>query len=786
MLNIEIDGRKLEVEEGSMVIEAADAAGIYIPRFCYHKKLSVAANCRMCLVEVEKVGKPLPACATPVTEGMKVHTHSAKAVDAQKGVMEFLLINHPLDCPICDQGGECQLQDLAVGYGGDVSRFQENKRVVMDKYIGPLIATDMTRCIHCTRCVRFGQEIAGLMELGATGRGEHMRIGTYIENTVDSELSGNMIDLCPVGALTSRPFRYSARGWELQDHASVSPHDCVGSNLTVQARGNKVMRVLPRENEGINETWLSDRDRYSYTALDSSDRLSTPMIRRNGELRATDWTTALEFAAAGLRKLIQQRGADSLGALAAPTSTVEEFYLLQKLTRALGSGNVDHRLRARDFSDDEQAPLFPWLGQSIQELEDLDTVLLIGSNVRKDQPLIAHRLRKAFLKGAKVMAVNPLDYDFSFRLAGKVIAAPYDLPGALARIAGALSALAGKALPDTVRAWMDSGPATQAEQSIAAQLHAGKRTTLLLGNAATGHAQAADLRALAELIAGLCDARFGYLPEANSAGGWLAGCLPQRGVAGDAAAVKGRNAYDQFVPPLKGYILLGTEPALDCWDGAAARRALAGADFVVALSMFKHGADEHADVLLPMAAFTETSGTYVNCEGRLQSFAGAVAPPGEARPGWKILRVLGNLLQLPGFAYNSSDEVCAEVAQKPVTPDNHLREWRLHTPPIREAGLTRIVDVPAYASDMLVRRAQPLQLTRDNAKPAARMNADQASRLGLTGNAKVQVQLGGGQAELALLIDKRVPDGCVLVAAGYAETADLGGQGAAHVVGSAP
>ena len=785
MLNIEIDGRKLEVEEGSMVIEAADAAGIYIPRFCYHKKLSVAANCRMCLIEVEKVGKPLPACATPVTEGMKVYTHSAKAVDAQKGVMEFLLINHPLDCPICDQGGECQLQDLAVGYGGDVSRFQENKRVVMDKYIGPLIATDMTRCIHCTRCVRFGQEIAGLMELGATGRGEHMRIGTYIENTVDSELSGNMIDLCPVGALTSRPFRYSARSWELQDHASISPHDCVGSNLTVQARGNKVMRVLPRENEDINETWLSDRDRYSYTALDSADRLTTPMIRQNGELRATDWATALEFTATGLRKLIKNRGADSLGALAAPTSTLEEFYLLQKLTRALGSGNVDHRLRARDFSDDQHAPVFPWLGQSLRQLEELDTVLLIGSNVRKDQPLIAHRLRKAFLKGARIMAANTLDYDFSFRLAAKAITAPYDLPGTLARIAGALCKLVGKPVPDAVRVWMDSGVATGEEQSIAANLHAGTHTTLLLGNAAAAHAQAADLRALAELIAGLCKARCGYLPEANSAGGWLAGCVPQRGVAGDAAAVTGRNAYDQLVPPLKGYILLGTEPELDCWDGAAARRALAGADFVVALSVFKQEVSEHADVLLPMAAFTETSGTYVNCEGRMQSFAGAVPPAGEARPGWKILRVLGNLLELPGFAYNSSDEVCAEVAQRPVTPGNTLREWRLHTPPIREAGLTRIVDVSAYASDMLVRRAQPLQLTHDNPKPAARMNAAQASRLGLTGMTKVQVQLGGGQAELALLIDKRVPDGCVLVAAGCPETADLGGQGTAYVVGAA-
>ena len=782
MLNIEIDGKQLEVEEGSMVIEAADAAGIYIPRFCYHKKLSVAANCRMCLVEVEKIGKPLPACATPVSAGMKVYTRSPKAVDAQKGVMEFLLINHPLDCPICDQGGECQLQDLAVGYGGDVSRFQENKRVVMDKYIGPLIATDMTRCIHCTRCVRFGQEIAGIMELGATGRGEHMRIGTYVENTVDSELSGNMIDLCPVGALTSRPFRYSARTWELQDHAGISPHDCVGSNLTLQVRGPTIMRVLPRENEDVNEVWLSDRDRFSYEGLDSEDRLTTPMIRVNGELRATDWPTALEFTAASLRALIAKRGAHSLGALAAPTSTLEEFYLLQKLARALGTGNVDHRLRARDVSDDARAPVFPWLGQAIRELQDLDTVLLIGSNIRKDQPLLAHRLRQASLKGAQLMAVNAVDYEFNFPLASKLIAAPYAMVGALARIALVLCDQTGKPVPEGVRAWAGKGAPRAEEQAIAAHLHAGKNTSLLLGLAAASHPQAADVRALAELIAGLVGAKFGYLPEANSAGAWLAGCVPQRGVAGTAATVTGRNAYDMCVAPLKGYIIMGAEPEYDCWDGAAARRALEAADFVVSLSAFTPAAATYAHVLLPMAAFTETAGTYVNCEGRWQSCAGAIAAVGAARPGWKILRILGNVLNLPGFDYNSSDEVRAEVARHVITPTNKSSPWMLNAPPIVEEGLIRIADVPPYASDMLVRRAAPLQLTRDNPKPAARMNAAQAAKLGLLGVNMVRVQLGGGEARLSLVLDPRVADGCVLVAAASAHTVDLGGQGPAHVV----
>ena len=781
MLNIEIDGKKLEVEEGSMVIEAADAAGIYIPRFCYHKKLSVAANCRMCLVDVEKAAKPLPACATPVTEGMKVFTHSARAVDAQKGVMEFLLINHPLDCPICDQGGECQLQDLAVGYGGDSSRYQEMKRVVMDKDIGPLISTEMTRCIHCTRCVRFGGEIAGIMELGATGRGEHTRIGTYVENTVDSEMSGNMIDLCPVGALTSRPFRYSARSWELQSRASVSPHDCVGSNLTVQVRGNKVMRVLPRENEEVNEVWLSDRDRFSYTGLDSGQRLLAPMIREKGQWRETDWATALEFTANSLRSLIEKRGAANLGGLAAPTSTLEEFYLLQRLLRGLGSGNVDHRLRGHDFSDDEHAPVFPWLGQTLRELENLDTVLLVGSNVRKDQPLISHRLRKASLRGARIMAVNPVDYEFNFTLAAKKTAPPHDMVSSLARIATLLTG--SKALPAQVKAWAGTAAPDATEQSIATSLQAGKNVSVLLGSLALSHPQAADLRALAELIAGMSNAKLGLLADANSVAGWLAGCVPHRDVGGTQASVTGHNAYDMLIPSLKGYVIVGAEPELDCWDGAAARRALDGADFVVVLSAFRNSASEYANVLLPMTPFTETSGTFVNCEGRMQGFEGVVPPAGESRPGWKILRVLGNLLGLSGFDYASSVEVRAEVEKHVVTPAATLRQWQLNAPPIRDDSVIRIAETPIYACDALVRRATPLQQTSDNPKPAARMNASQITRLGLAGAAQVRVRLAGGEAMLDLVTDNRIPDGCILVPAGYPETAALGGQGPAHVVG---
>ncbi|MDA8364673.1 MAG: NADH-quinone oxidoreductase subunit NuoG [Gammaproteobacteria bacterium] len=782
MLHIEIDGRKLEVKEGSMIIEAADAAGIYIPRFCYHRKLSVAANCRMCLVDVEKIPKPLPACATPVTDGMIVRTHSAKAVAAQKGVMEFLLINHPLDCPICDQGGECDLQDLSVGYGSDVSRFTEKKRIVMDKYIGPLIATEMTRCIHCTRCIRFGQEIGGIKEMGATGRGEHMRVGTYVEQSIDSELSGNMIDLCPVGALTSRPFRFTARSWELQSRPSVSPHDCIGSNIRVEIRHNKVMRVLPRDNEEINEIWLSDRDRFSYTALNSQERLVKPMIRQHGSLVETDWATALEFTAAGLRRVLDSHGAPGLGALASPTSTLEEFYLLQKLVRALGSANIDHRLHARDFSDDGGQPPFPWLGQTIQELESLDAVLLIGSNVRKEQPLIGHRLRKAFLAGARIAAVNPMDHEFTFDLHAKVVAAPDEMLRALARIAQVLADAAGQPLRQPVPAWTAGTAAVAQEQEIARILLSGKRTAVLLGDFASGHERAADLRALAELIAELSSARLGRLAEANSAGGWLAGCLPHRG-PGAGATAAGLNAYEMLAQPRQGYLILGAEPELDCWDGALARRALGAAEFVTVLSVFKDVAQDYAHVLLPLAPFTETSGTFVNCEGRWQSFAAAVSPAGETRPGWKILRVLGNVLGREGFDYTSSEQIRDEAARHAVTPSARLRSWTLGAPPGVHAGLVRVAEVPLYAVDPVVRRAAPLQQTRDAGRPLARINATEAQRCGVAGATAVRVVVGAGEVALGLEIDGRVPDGCIWIPGGYAETAPLAGQGPVSVAG---
>ncbi|MFQ5994071.1 MAG: NADH-quinone oxidoreductase subunit NuoG [Acidiferrobacterales bacterium] len=781
-VTVEINGQPLQAKKGSMVIQVADDAGIYIPRFCYHHKLSVAANCRMCLVEIEKAPKPLPACATPVADGMKVFTRSGLARDAQKGVMEFLLINHPLDCPICDQGGECPLQDLALGYGKDVSRYTERKRVVHDQNIGPLIATEMTRCIHCTRCVRFGQEIAGIMELGATGRGEHMEIGTFMEKSVDSELSGNVIDLCPVGALTSKPFRFTARAWELLQRSGVSPHDCVGTNLTVEVRSNRVMRVLPRVNEAINECWLSDRDRYSYEALNREDRLKTPLIRLNDRWIGVDWDTAFDFTAKRLTGIIDQYGSGQLGALAAPTATLEEFYLLQKLMRSLGSGNIDHRLRQLDFSDDACMPPFPWLGGSIEELEQFEAVLLVGSNIRKEQPLLGHRLRKAARAGAQIMAINPIDYDFAFTLTSKIVTHPGHMCTALAQVAKALAMRAGVPMPP---GFNTLAPDAAAER-IAAALTAEERTAVLLGNLAAYHPQAAQLRALADYLAELASASLGQLPEANSVGGWIAGCVPHRGTAG-TVALGGQNVLAMIAKPLKAYLLFDIEPEFDSLNGQRTCEAMATAEFVAILTPFKpasatSGALEYADVLLPLAPFTETEGAFVNCEGRAQSFDAAVRPLGEARPGWKILRMLGHLLGQPGFTYESVANVRAEIDWTSITPTGRLLERSLPEQFDRVApDLTRIVEVPMYTVDGLVRRAPSLQATTDNPGAAAHMSAPQIAKLGLDGVQKVRVQVGEGVATLDLVVDARVPDRCVLIPAGYPETALLDAAGAVKV-----
>jgi NADH-quinone oxidoreductase subunit G len=785
-VTIEVDGRKIAAKKGSMIIQVTDDAGIYIPRFCYHHKLSVAANCRMCLVEVEKAPKPQPACATPVAEGMKVYTRSEKARDSQKAVMEFLLLNHPLDCPICDQGGECPLQDQALGYGKDDSRYDEAKRVVPDKDIGPLITTFMTRCIHCTRCVRFGQELAGVMEFGVLARGEHSEIRTFLDRSVDSELSGNVIDICPVGALTSKPFQFKARPWELDHHASIAPHDCVGSNIDVQTLRGQVRRVLPRVNEQINECWLSDRDRFSYDALNSEERLRVPMIRRNGQWEEVDWQTALEFTVSGLRKILDHHGADALGALASPISTLEEFYLLQKLVRALGSNNVDHRLRQLDFSDDAQAPLYPALGMSIPELETLDAVLLIGANPRKDQPLIGLRLRKAVKRGAAVMAINPIDYDFTHRLAGAVIGKPEDMYAAAAEVVKALGEIGGAI---GAASWVDAlAPRPQARR-MAEVLSRAKKKAVLLGPFALGHPQAAGLRALAQRIAARSGATLGVLAEGNSPAAWVAGCVPHRGPLGKATG-RGRDAGAMLREPRKAYLLYGVEPELDALDGALARKAMESAEFVVKCTSFKpsvyrSGAIGYAHALLPLTPFTEMAGSFVNTEGRVQRFDAALNPLGEARPGWKILRVLGNQMGASGFQYNVLDDVRAELGFPSLFKPTAFEPGVVAAParvPLADGQLYRIAEVPLYAVDPLVRRAPALQQTADNPQPAARMNAAEARRLGLEDGVAVVVRTVAGEARLNVVVDTRVPEGSVLIASGYPETAALGAHGPASVV----
>ena len=693
MVEIEIDGKKVEVAAGSVVIQAAEQAGSFIPHFCYHKKLSIAANCRMCLVDIEKAPKPMPACATPVTQGMVVHTKSDRAIKAQKSVMEFLLINHPLDCPICDQGGECQLQDLAVGYGGSASRYDEEKRVVFHKDVGPLISMEeMSRCIHCTRCVRFGQEIAGSMELGMSHRGEHSEIEAFVGETVDSELSGNMIDICPVGALTSKPFRYQARTWELSRRKSVSPHDATGANLIVQVKNNQVMRVVPLENEDVNECWIADRDRFSYEALNGPDRLTQPMIKQDGQWHAVEWSTALEYVANGVRQIKAEQGAKALGCLASPHSTLEELHLATQFMRALGSDNIDSRLRAADFHADGHTR---WLGTSIASLSTLERVWVIGSNLRKDHPLLAQRIRQAARRGAQVHALNTASADWAMPVASTLLAPSATWVQALADVATAVAQQKGLAAPV-------AGQATETASAIATSLLSGERKAILLGNAAAHHEKASSLLALAHWIATQTGATVGYLGEAaNTVGAQLVQAQPIQGGLNAAQMLQGHA--------LQALFLLNTEPAFDGAAGPGASEALGRVGMVVTLSPFKTNLD-FSDVLLPISPFTETAGTFVNTEGRVQSFHGVVKPLGETRPAWKVLRVLGSMLKLPGFEFESIEEVRAQAVPSDVPS-------RLSNACAVNIDLTPAIVAPVTASiyqlDGLVRRAPALQHTAD-------------------------------------------------------------------------
>lgn len=763
-IEIEIDGQKLTAKPNQMVIEVADAAGIYIPRFCYHKNLSIAANCRMCLVEVEKSPKTLPACATPVMQGMKVFTKSPKTIEAQRAVMEFLLINHPLDCPICDQGGECELQDISMGYGSSWSHYDECKRSVADDDLGPLIETEMTRCIQCTRCVRFGDEIAGMRELGVTYRGEHEAISTYVSKAMQSEISGNIIDLCPVGALTSKPYRFTARAWELNQVPSVSPHDCIGSNLNVHTRLGKVMRVVSKENMAINETWLSDRDRFSYVGLNHADRLQEPMARINGQWQTVSWERALELVAKGIQDVIQQQGADQFAALASPNATVEELYLLQKLTRGLGSPHVDHRLRQVDTRDQALMPAFPGAALTLAELEQCDAIILIGSNLQKEQPLAAVRLRKAQRQGATVVAINPVDYRFNFKVDAKHIVAPHKL---------------AQSLQECVTAIQQQ----DVNHPLAAHLRGKQKVAVLVGALAEQDSQASVIRYLADSLAKSLQGKLClFTSGANSAGAWLAGAIPHRQAGGKPATTIGLNAYELFKQPRQAYLLLNVEPELDCANSAMAIAALQQAKLVVALSMYRNPfLESTAHVILPIGAFTETAGTFVNFTGEWQSFHGVANACGSARPAWKVLRVLGNFLHLDGFGYESAEEVLKEVKEladnMPTLPLS-LTALSANT----KGAYSRIGEIPLYALDSIVRRSQPLQTAQtiiEGDVSAVRIHPETAARLQLKTGDAVRFKQQGSQTQdcwyvRTVTLDERIAPEAVWIAGAVEASQGLG------------
>ncbi|MBT8052222.1 MAG: NADH-quinone oxidoreductase subunit G [Xanthomonadales bacterium] len=769
-VSIEVDGVALEAPKGAMIIEVTDKAGIEIPRFCYHPKLSIAANCRMCLVDVEKMPKPVPACATPVMDGMKVYTTSRRAIDAQHGVMEFLLINHPLDCPICDQGGECELQDQAMGYGRSVSRFVERKRVVKDKNVGPLIQTEMTRCIHCTRCVRFLDEIAGTNELGGVGRGDRLEISTCVENSIDSELSGNVIDLCPVGALTNKPFRFQARAWELMARPSIALHDGVGSHLYHHTRRGKVLRTVPRENNTLNETWLTDRDRWSPEGLCSDDRVLEPQVKKDGVWKTVSWDEAVETVVS----ILKEAGED-VGMLMSPSSANEELFLGQALMRGLGSGNIDHRLRQSDFSDDAMSPVVPQFEMPVAELDRVNAVLLVGCNPRHEAPIVGHRVRQAWRNGAAVAAYNPVDWDFHFDTGLDAICAPQDQVSSLAALAAAVAKLSGKEPPESVQGIVNEARPGEDQDTLARRLAEAENALVLFGQSAQAHGQAAMLRALSRFIASASSSAFNELAAGgNARGAWLSGAVPHRGPAGSAATA-GKNAQQMLEQPLNAYVLWGIEPGFDIANPARAVQALrSAAKVVVVASHAASGLYEMGDVILPLAPQPESEGSMINVDGAVLSWAAAATPQGQARSGWKILRRLGGELGLDDFRQASLAELQSDmqvaVAQQPMEPSR----VSLSVDSSAGGGLYRIGDVPIYAVDALCRRAEPLQKTVHAANDWLGLNAVDAERLGLNEGARASVSQGGESAEFEVRISERVPQGGAWLRSATCTTRKLG------------
>lgn len=776
-VKISINDKEFDVDAGTMLIEIADQVDIHIPRFCYHKKLSVAANCRMCLVEVENAPKPLPACATPVADGMKVWTKSKAALAAQKDTMEFLLINHPLDCPICDQGGECELQDLSMAFGGDSSDFQEIKRVVVDKDIGELVATEMTRCIQCTRCVRFGEEVSGMREMGATGRGDRMEIGTYVQKSLSSELSGNIIDICPVGALTAKPSRYHSRAWEMMQSDSIASHDSVGSNVRLHTFKNKLVRVVAGDNEDINECWISDRDRFSYQGVYSDDRVKTPMIKKNGVWKEVDWQTALEETVSQLRSV----DADDIGVLASPRASIEELYLLQKCMRNSGVNNIDHRLRQVDFSDQETMGLFPWLGMSIADIENQDALLLVGSNVRRNQPMLNHRIRKASLKGAKIMCINPTDVDFNYELNVELSSNPVQMINNLVAVAKASKTDIPKGLEDL----FENTKLDENTKEIAKTLGDSENSAVFIGTMSSQHPSYSTIRMLSLAIAEKTGSTLGYLGEAaNTSGAWLSGFLPHRKEGGEVLNSTGMNTSQMLSNPRKVYVLLDVEPDADMDNPQQARAAMDQADCVIAITPYANDSMlSTANIILPSSAYSETSGTYVNVEGTWQSFKAAAKSFEDARPAWKIFRVLGNMLEVEGFDYISSSDVKKEIKQicsKSPAVDNAFDgtgEYRTMKT-VSKDKLYRIGMIGDFCSDSLVRRASALQKSNPD-QDAVQLNEKTAINFGLESlidnqNAKLNVRQGEVVVTMPLLINSAIPDNCALVASGTEASRQLG------------
>ena len=774
MVNIEVNGIALEAPRGSMIIEATDRAGIEIPRFCYHPKLSIAANCRMCLVDVEKMPKPMPACATPVMEGMKVYTESRRAMDAQHGVMEFLLINHPLDCPICDQGGECELQDQAMGYGRSVSRFTERKRVVKDKNVGPLVQTEMTRCIHCTRCVRFLEEIAGTSEMGGAGRGDRVEIGTCVENSINSELSGNIIDICPVGALTNKPFRFAARAWELVAKPSIAAHDGVGSCLWHHVRRGKILRSVPRENEATNETWLSDRDRYSHLGLYTEDRVTSPQIKENGTWKPVSWDEAVRTVAGILKDTIQQNGPEQMGLLLSPSVSAEEYFLAQRLARQLGCNNIDHRLRERDFSDDHSRSATASFEMSVADIEHSDAVLLVGSNPREEAPIIGHRVRKAWKGGARVSVINPLSWDFTFDTSLDTIICPQQMVAEMAALAAAVEKKAARAAPGYIQAALKNAADPERFDALAARLFEAGNGLVLLGQFAMSHPDAAWLRTLAAYIAGATGSALNLLPHGgNSGGAWLAGAVPHRGPGG-AETPAGMNSAQMLEDSLHCYLLWGIEPDFDIDNPARSMAALREAEKVI--SVVSHATDsllEISDVILPLAPQAESEGSLVNLDGVTMNFKAAGKALGDARPGWKILRRLGAEMGLDGFHQINVEEVAAELQAESdsasVTPSEpDLAEMAY------EDSLYRIGELPMYSIDAVCRRSEPLQQTAQAQSMFLGLNPEDAARLGLSDGVKARVRQGGQQAELDVRVSGKVPVGGAWLRSASCATRELG------------